>query len=114
MNALTAMERHLDALYESDARGRLLRSREPSPLPAPRFHLARTELGNLWRLRADLPAAVAIRLAALAGKEGPLRADLAPPEREEFLCRALEESEPVSACWAGPAFGFPDAPRLST
>lgn len=111
MSALRAMERHLDALYVSDARGRLLRAREPSRLPAPRFHLARTLLGALWRLRADLPADVAIRLARLAGKEAPLGADSAPPEREEFLQRVLGESEPVTAQWAGPAFGFPDTAR---
>lgn len=108
MNVLRGMERHLGALYESDGRGRLLGERAPSARPAPRFHLARTRLGNLWRLRRDLEPEVAIRLATLAGKEAPLGARSAPPEREEFLRRALEQSAPIEAHWAGPAFGLPD------
>ena len=108
MNVLRGMERHLTALYESYERGRLLGERAPSAGPAPRFHLARTRLGNLWRLRRDLEPEIAIRLATLAGKEAPLDARGAPPEREEFLRRTLEQSAPIELQWAGPAFGLPD------
>jgi RimJ/RimL family protein N-acetyltransferase len=98
------MELHLRALYESDARGRLMRARPPSSVPAPRFHLARTRLGNLWRLHRDLEPELARRLATLAGKEAPLRDPFAPPEREEFLRRALAEASPIEQQWCGPAF----------
>jgi GNAT superfamily N-acetyltransferase len=85
----------------------MLNERAPGGRAAPRFHLARTRLGNLWRLRSDLEPAVAIRLATLAGKEPALGDPVVPPEREEFLRRALEQSAPIEAHWTGPAFGLP-------
>lgn len=107
MSVLRGMELHLTALYECDSRGRMLNERAPGGRAAPRFHLARTRLGNLWRLRSDLEPAVAIRLATLAGKEPALGDPVVPPEREEFLRRALEQSAPIEAHWTGPAFGLP-------
>jgi len=111
VNALEGVEHHFTSLYEVDARGRMVRSSAPGPVLPPRFHLTRTRLGNLWRLRADLEPSLAIRLATLAGRESPLEgtAGGAPPEREEFLRRALEAAAPIVESWAGPVYGFPDA-----
>jgi hypothetical protein len=100
------MIRHLEALYETDARGRVRCARAPSTCGAPRLHLARTCAGNVWRLRADLGADLVRRLATLSAKEAPLaglRAP-APPEREPFLRRALESAAPIAASWSGPVF----------
>ena len=112
MNALAGVERHFTSLYEVDARGRMVRCRAPGPALPPRFHLTRTRLGNLWRLRADLEPSLAIRLATLAGREAPLGAagESGAPEREEFIRRALEAAAPIVDAWAGPAYGFPEAP----
>jgi hypothetical protein len=101
------MLRYLEGLYETDARGRILRVRAPDRREAPRFHLARTPAGNLWRFRADLRADLVRRLATLAAKEAPLveRAAGAPPEREEFIRRALESAAPIESVWSGLAFG---------
>jgi hypothetical protein len=110
------LELHLRCLYTHDARGRMLRTREPGGRPAPRFHLGRTRLGNLWRLRADLPAAEVRALARLAAREAPLGDASAssgvappPPERLEPFRRALSERAPVTVEWAGPAYAFPEA-----
>ena len=109
MNALRAMEGHLCALYESDSRGRLIGERAPSERAAPRFHLARTPLGNLWRLRADLSRELLLRLTKLASRENAFADEAQLPEREEFMRRVLEESEPIASFWAGPVFAVPEA-----
>lgn len=119
MNTLEAMECRLAALYEVDVRGRISRvaahtEAERAAGEAPRFHLARTPLGNVWRFRSDLSAAVVKRLATLAGKEAALvsrNPEELPdaPEREEFMRRALEEAAPVESFWAGPVYAFPEA-----
>lgn len=115
MNPLRAANTRFEALYESDARGRLVRrahaDAKKSDTP-PRFHLVRTVLGNVWRFRADAPEALVKRLATLAGKEAALpewtaTAEPPAPEREEFIRRALEADAPIVAKWAGPAYAFP-------
>ncbi|MEE3331334.1 MAG: hypothetical protein VX246_10730 [Myxococcota bacterium] len=118
MNTLEAMERRLAALYHVDARGRILSvaahtEAERAAGAAPRFHLVRTSLGNMWRFRSDLAASVVKRLATLAGKEAALvlrnpREAPEAPEREEFMRRALEELAPVESSWAGPGYAFPE------
>ena len=122
MNALGALEatgRRLDALYDVDARGRIAQvaartAAERAPGAAPRFHLARTSLGNVWRLRYDLSTPLVKRLAALVGKE-PAIADTEgleepeAPEREEFLRRALKEFAPIESFWSGPGYAFPES-----
>ena len=44
---------HLDALYERDAAGLVIASRDPQVTPPP-FHLVRTRAGNRWLLSARL------------------------------------------------------------
>jgi hypothetical protein len=62
------------ALCVQDERGRLLRVNEPDPNdPAPRFFLARTAAGNLWRTRFDLPPDLATALERLAADEPVVR-----------------------------------------
>lgn len=107
------MELHLRCLYHHDANGRIRRTRQPGGGPSPLFHLGRTRLGNLWRLRADLDAAVVRDLARLAGREAPRPVGVAhaepaaPPERVEALRRLLESEVGELAMWCGPAFHFP-------
>ena len=110
MNVLVLMERRLAARYVCDSRGRLLHLRGFGLAEAPRFHLVRTPLGNLWRLRADVPRETAIRLATLAGRESPLDESNVAPEREVFIRRVLDEHAPIVAEYAGPILGFPPSP----
>ena len=116
--ALDTLELHLRCLYAHDARGRILRTREPGGGPAPRFHLGRTRLGNLWRFRADLADSDVRALARLAGREEPLVGGAVapgarvsrppPPERMEPFRRALRERAAIRIEWSGPAYAFPD------
>lgn len=107
--ALAAL--HFASLYELDARGRIAALAPPAEGAAPRLHVVRTALGTVWRMRCDLPPALVRRLSALAGREGPWRAD-APLERAEFLRRALADAAPVAVRAAGIAFAGADASML--
>jgi hypothetical protein len=111
---LDALARRSELLFTQDARGRLLRVRETDGPVAPRFYLARSPLGNVWRLRADLPREVVVALARLAGREPPLPApstwagaDCAPPERVEAFREVLRPHGPIVHEYRGPAFRFP-------
>jgi len=104
-------------LFTHDDRGRLLRVRETEGAVAPRFYLGRSSLGNVWRLRADLPHDVVLRLARLAGKERPLQSTNAgppvgssgppPPERAEAFRQALRSHAEIGPEYRGPSFRFP-------
>ncbi len=105
---------HVDALFASDARGRLLVRREPGRAPAPRFYLGRTVHGNLWRIRADEPTEAVRRLSRLAGREPALPRTSSrppPPERSESIRRLLSERVAVAQAWRGPVYRFSDSAR---
>jgi hypothetical protein len=104
---------HLDVLYETDDRGRLLRVRG-SDRPPPLAHLLRTPLGNRWLVGATLPEDTAARLETAFADE-PVTD---PDEWEQHEPRCLETvralldpfrrpdvEEPE---YRGPAFAFPD------
>jgi hypothetical protein len=99
----------LDVLFESDAAGRLLRSRSPGSEgePPPRFFLGRTRHGHLWRFGAGVPAARVRELARLAALERQDRPLEEPPERFEAIRARLALDAPVERVFHGPAFRFP-------
>ncbi len=99
----------VEALFVHDAQGRLLRVNEQDPgEPAPRFFLARTATGNLWRTRADLPADLSAALVRLAADE-PIAADLREPAAHVAEYAALlEQHTPISHTEAGPAYYLPE------
>ena len=110
--SLEWMERHLRCLYTHDASDRIVRTREPAGRPAPRFHLGRTRLGNLWRFGAELGSQTLLHLARLSGREPPVRDGAAvpePPERLEPIRRVLREEREILREWSGPAYRFPAA-----
>jgi RimJ/RimL family protein N-acetyltransferase len=97
------------ALFVHDERGRLLRVNEPDPNdPAPRFFLARTAAGNLWRTRFDLPPDLATALERLAADE-PVVRDLQEPARHTAEYSALlQQHAPLRNIDAGPAYYLPE------
>lgn len=109
--ALSAL--HLDVLYETDDRGRLLRVRG-SDRPPPLAHLLRTPLGNRWLVGATLPEDTAARLDTSFADE-PVTD---PDEWEQHEPRCLEvvralldpfrRPGPRAPEYRGPAFAFPD------
>jgi hypothetical protein len=106
---LAWMELQLDALFASDAQGRLLHPRwagGEAEAP-PRFFLGRTRHGHLWRFASDVePARVAevARLVALERLDRPLDQ---PPERLEAIRARLSLDAPAECTFHGPAFRFP-------
>ena len=97
------------ALFVHDEHGRLLRINEPDPTdPAPRFFLARTAAGNLWRTRFDLPPDLAAALERLAADE-PVVRDLREPARHMAEYTALlQQHAPLRSTAAGPAYYLPE------
>ncbi|HEU0026590.1 MAG TPA: hypothetical protein VFQ25_05690, partial [Ktedonobacterales bacterium] len=69
MSDLRLLELQVEALFTHDAEGRIVAINEPGGGPAPRFFLGRGRMGNLWRVRHDVPEATARRLEALAASE---------------------------------------------
>jgi hypothetical protein len=101
------IEAQVEALYVHDGNGRLLRTNEPDPLPAPRFFLGRTQEGNLWRVRDDVPERLARELEGLASRE-PAAADLRTnPAHHEQYCALLKTDAEIQLVYAGPAYTFP-------
>ncbi len=106
-DALDLARLQAEAFFVHDANGRLLRINEPEPhAPAPRFFFTRTALGNLWRIRFDLPPELSTELEVLAADE-PVSADLAlPPQNLAQFRVLLGQHAPVSLV-AGPAYQLP-------
>ncbi|MEP7291458.1 MAG: GNAT family N-acetyltransferase [Chloroflexota bacterium] len=107
------IQMQVEALFVHDSSSRLLRINEPDPPdPAPRFFLGRTQAGNLWRTRYNLPPDLAAELARLAADE-PVAADFrAPPRHEAEYLQLLEQHAPPVTRYSGPAYSLPqlDAP----
>ena len=103
------MELHLRCLHQHDARGRIVRTRQPNEWPSPLFHLGRTRLGNLWRFRDDLDPRAIRELARLASREPALSPAHPPPERLEAMRSVLHSVAEIVLEWRGPSFRFPDA-----
>ncbi|HYF62568.1 MAG TPA: GNAT family N-acetyltransferase [Herpetosiphonaceae bacterium] len=110
---------HAEALFRSDAAGRLRFNADPGYPedeldPAPRFWMGRTQQGAIWRARADLPGALVERLAALAATVTPPADPASQPTPTRgspaaAIRAALEAHAPVSEEWSGPAFWIPES-----
>ena len=98
-----------EVLYIHDTNHRLLRINEPDPEePTPRFFLARTRAGNLWRTRYDLPDDLRAQLERLAAAE-PIARDLhEPPLNMDEYTGLLARHAPVISTHAGPAYFLPE------
>ena len=82
---------------------------EPDPEhDAPRFFLARTVEGNLWRTRHDLPDDLGAGLERLAVDE-PVAVDpREPPRHAAAYAALLEQHAQLGDCYAGPAYSLPE------
>ena len=93
------------ALYVHDAGGRLLRVNEPDPEhDAPRFFLARTAAGNLWRIRHDLPGELVVELERMAADEPVVVDPREPPRHAAAYVALFEQHAPLGDRYAGPAY----------
>lgn len=104
---------HVGALFTQNDAGRLIRVNEPGGKPAPRFFLGQTTEGSEWWFRADLTEEIIQGLnAACAAVPDLLTAEPSPDRLAPFRA-ILQQSAPVQATWAGPAFRFPDRPAVA-
>ena len=105
---------HVQTLFTHDAHARLLLVNEPGGgAPAPRFFLGRTQTGNLWRFRADLPESLMEALEALCLDEPVGMAFHRPPRHVEAYVQLLATHAPVHTLWMGPAYHFTAYPEPS-
>ena len=85
------MDIHINTLYCVDEQDRLRCVNEIGEPPAPLFYLGRTLLGNTWRFRHDLPAAIAAQLNTLCESE-PVATDLTRlPQNYAAILAVLRE-----------------------
>ena len=108
MDARAWLEQHTDVLFDRDPRGRLTGLNEPDPDgDPPRLFVARARGAIVVAFRADVPDAVASRLAEVATSLPPWnggRPDDGALEPIRVAARDVLRSGEESA---GPAFRFP-------
>jgi GNAT superfamily N-acetyltransferase len=105
---LELMNIHVRALFTHDERSRLLCVNEPGGdvVPAPRLFVGRTQSGNVWRFRSDLPESLIEELEALCADESAGVEFGGKPRNVEAYVRLLEGHAPVCDMEAGPAYQF--------
>jgi RimJ/RimL family protein N-acetyltransferase len=108
---LELLQIQADALYVHDSNKKMLRINESDPDdtddPAPRFFLARSLAGNIWRVRHDLPDELASELERLAAAE-PVVYDLR--EAPYYIAKYTEllaAHAPITDTYTGPAYYLP-------
>lgn len=104
MTGRSLLDDHVDALYVHTDTGRLLCCNDLTHRPAPRLYLGRSHHEVTWRLRCDVPDALAGELAALCQDERPTD-DLRQPPRHAATYAALLRS--TTPPWSGPAMYVP-------
>jgi GNAT superfamily N-acetyltransferase len=100
------MQRHVEALYVHDPRGRIVRVNEWDGGPPPRFFLGRTEAGHVFRARADLPDALVASLFALCRTEPVTAQPHRLPVNADRYTALLARHAPIEGVRAGPAYAF--------
>ncbi|MEZ4859852.1 MAG: GNAT family N-acetyltransferase [Caldilineaceae bacterium] len=107
LSAAQIMALHIQTLYVCDPQARLLTINELGNPPAPRFYLGRTQRGNQWRFRHDLPSTLVEQLEQLCQSE-PVTTDLRqPPQNYAAIKAVLAEHAPIAAEYRGPAYWIP-------
>lgn len=108
MNNRQWMELHINTLFQCDPDGRLRCVNEPGNPPAPRFYMGRTNEGNSWRFRYDLPADLVTHLEALCQSE-PVTPNLeALPQNYAAIKATLAAQSPIESEYRGPAYLIPE------
>lgn len=93
----------LETLFVTDARQRIVSTREPHPSPGPTFIFIRGESEYAWAVRADVPEPAALAIDRFASEEPPSAAWDRPLRHAERYAALLG-----GRIRAGPAFTFPD------
>jgi RimJ/RimL family protein N-acetyltransferase len=108
LNDLALMEHRASLLFLHDQRGRIASTNEPPPPgTAPRLWVGRTESGNVWRFRSDLPIEVAAELDGILAEEQVSTDFQQPLASRQRLMTVLTKHAPIESNWDGPAWRFP-------
>ncbi len=100
------MRLHAGALYTYDINERITGCNQFNGGEVPRFHLARTDVGNFCVFRSDVPDQVVESVQRYAQKEPPLGDSHALPIFQKKYVELLSSHGPVEAIWHGPAYRF--------
>lgn len=101
------LDLQLNTLFRLDTDGRMATINELGFPRAPRLFLARSNEGNIWRLRNDLPSDLAARLDDLCRSE-PVATDFkSEPQCAAAIRTLLAQQYPIRMEHRGPAFYFP-------
>ncbi len=100
---------HAATAFHLDASGRMLSINEVAPdQPAPRLFLGRTQAGNIWLFRHDLPDSLIRDLERLLHAE-PVATDLSRrPSVLPGVINVLNVHASVQSTSLGPTWRFPD------
>jgi RimJ/RimL family protein N-acetyltransferase len=98
----------LETLFITDARQRIVSTREPYPSRGPAFIFIRGEAACAWAVGADVPEAAALELHRLASEEVPSLAWDRPLRHADRYAALLG-----GRIRAGPAFAFPEDLELA-
>ncbi len=108
---LTLLRLRPAVLYRLDAAHRIVVcARLQMGPPPPHFCLCRTPHGNIWRLRADIPDALAAVLHECFADEPVIRAFGAPPRHYAHVRHLLQADARVRQEHRGPTFVFRTTP----
>ena len=110
---LKFMQLHTRALYTYSIDGRITGCNQFNGGPVPRFHLARTDVGNFGVFRSDVPDHVMEAIHQFARKEPPLDDPRALPVFQNKYMELLSDDGPVKAIWHGPAYRFTNKERAN-
>jgi RimJ/RimL family protein N-acetyltransferase len=102
------IEIHVRTLFRLDARGRIATVNDCAGSAAPRFFVAWTAAGTIWRARHDLPPELTRRLGDIISA-APTTGDLdGPPSWIADVRAALTGDAPPAHQEGGPTYCFPD------
>lgn len=107
LSDLELMTIHVATLFTQDNDQRLHTINESDGDLAPRFFLGRTNAGNIWRFRHDLPDSLVNSLQVLASNEVSTGELSAQPTHFEKYLELLQANAPIQEMWMGPAYRVP-------
>ncbi len=103
-NLNVLLDLHINTLYRRDADGRLRWVNEAGDPPPPRFYMLRSQAGNRWCFRHDLPRELVTELDALCHKEPSVREWNQPHQHGEAIRALLNQHAPIEREYCGPAY----------
>jgi hypothetical protein len=100
---VSSAELHLQTLFECDAAGRILCTREPGCSSGPAFSIVRSREKCAWAVHSQVNPSLAAELDRLAAEESPARDFQDPPMHAARYMALLGED-----VYHGPALAFPE------